>query len=149
MIAYVDTSAFVPLLINEPTTDACRTLWDRSETVFASRLLHVEAAAALSQATVSGRMTSSQLVAARELIEDLWLDIELIELDDAMMRAASDHAVEFGLRGYDAVHCAAAARLAGEPDLVAASGDHALLNAWRELGLTTFDPEGRGGAAAS
>ncbi len=45
----------------------------------------------------------------------------------------------FGLRGYDAVHCAAAGLLEdGQHDVVAASGDESLLEAWRNLGVRTF-----------
>ncbi len=43
-----------------------------------------------------------------------------------------------GLRGYDAVHCAAALWVAG-PDLVAATGDPELLSAWRDDGLSVVD----------
>jgi hypothetical protein len=48
VIGYLDTSAFVPLLIAEPTT-ACRRFWDAAAAVVSSRLLHVETAAALSR----------------------------------------------------------------------------------------------------
>jgi hypothetical protein len=49
----------------------------------------------------------------------------------------------FGLRGYDAVHCASAEQLAG-PDLVAAAGDGQLLEAWHGLGIATFHPNAAG-----
>ena len=67
------------------------------------------------------------------------VEIEVIEVDERLVRAAADLAHRFGLRGYDAVHCAAAVQL-DEPDLVAASGDKHLLATWRELGIATFDP---------
>ena len=45
---------------------------------------------------------------------------------------------EFGLRGYDAVHCATAELLA-VPEFVFASGDKKLLYACEELGMSTAD----------
>ena len=61
---------------------------------------------------------------------------------DALLSAldeAARTAFRFGLRGFDAVHCAAAAMIRGD-DVVAASSDRQLLAAWRDLGLATFDP---------
>lgn len=53
------------------------------------------------------------------------------------MRAAQV-ANRFGLRGYDAVHCASAV-LVNDETLVAAAGDRQLLAAWHVLGVNTFD----------
>jgi predicted nucleic acid-binding protein len=71
----------------------------------------------------------------------LSVELELIEVDERLVRTAADLAHRFALRGYDAVHCAAATQL-DAPDLVAASGDRQLLAAWRALGVATFDPAG-------
>jgi uncharacterized protein with PIN domain len=60
VIGYVDTSAFVPLLINEPTSEACRRFWDDADVVVSSRLLYVETAAALAQARRMGRLTGNK-----------------------------------------------------------------------------------------
>ncbi|ORV18583.1 twitching motility protein PilT [Mycobacterium celatum] len=42
------------------------------------------------------------------------------------------------MRGYDAVHAASAEQL-DDDDVAAASGDQALLTAWMELGMATYD----------
>jgi hypothetical protein len=55
------------------------------------------------------------------------------------MSAAATAAFSFGLRGYDAVHFAAGASIAGGSAALA-SGDAEILEAWRGLGLSTFDP---------
>lgn len=55
MIGYLDTSAFVPLLIDEPTSAACRRFWDDADEVVSSRPRYVETAAALAQARRLGR----------------------------------------------------------------------------------------------
>ena len=138
MIGYLDPAALVPRVVAEPTTEACREFWDASDTVVASRLAYVEASAALAQARRMGRLTGPQLAAARELFEELWQEVSVIEVDEPVVRTAADYAGRFELRGYDAVHCAAADHIE-DVDTVAATGDKKLLHAWRMLGLATFD----------
>ena len=58
MILYLDTSAFVPLLIAEPTSQTCGALWDAADRLATTRLTQVEAAAALAMAERLGRSTT-------------------------------------------------------------------------------------------
>ena len=138
LIAYLDTSAVVPLLVTEPGSDLCQRIWDDADTVVSSRLLYVEAAAALAQARRLRRLTARQHSAALVLVDELWDQIDVVEVDDALARQAADLAHRLALRGYDAVHCAAAHQLA-DPDLVAVTGNRQLLDAWHQLGLATVD----------
>jgi uncharacterized protein len=138
VIGYLDTSAFVPLLVAEPGSPACRRFWDDADAVVSCRLLYVETAAALAQALRMARLDKDQYERARHLLDALWAEVEVIELDELLAAAAAEAAHALGLRGYDAVHCAAAEQLADE-DLVAASGDRRLLDAWSECGLPTYD----------
>lgn len=138
MLVYLDTSALVPLLIEEPTSPACRALWDASDDVVSTPLLYVEAVAALTRAERAGSHRRRVVEAALVVLEDCWADIRPLDVAEPLVHAAAGHARRFGLRGYDAVHCAAAEALAG-PDLIAASGDRRLLSAWRALGLAVFD----------
>jgi predicted nucleic acid-binding protein len=138
VIGYLDTSAFVPLLVAEPGSPACRRFWDDADAVVSCRLLYVETAAALAQALRMARLDKDQYERARHLLDALWAEVEVIELDELLAAAAVEAAHALGLRGYDAVHCAAAEQLADE-DLVAASGDRRLLDAWSERGLSTYD----------
>jgi predicted nucleic acid-binding protein len=141
VIGYLDTSAVVPLLVAEPGSPACRRFWDDADAVVSCRLLYVEAAAALAQAQRMARLDDRQCVRARELLDRLWAEVDVVELDERLAVAAADAAHSLGLRGYDAVHCAAAEQLADE-DLVAASGGRRLLAAWSERGLSTYDTNG-------
>lgn len=139
MLAYVDTSAFVPLLVGEPSSPRCRRLWDDAECVVSTRLLYAETAAALAGAARAGRFDAAQHARALDELDFYWADVQVLDIDDSLVRTAAVYAQRFALRGYDSVHCAAAAALAG-PDVVAASGDRDLLAAWGQLGIATFDP---------
>ena len=76
------------------------------------------------------------------LMERLWSQVDVLEVDEVVARRAGVLAHELALRGYDAVHCATAERL-DDVTLVAASGDRRLLRAWNTLGLATYDTTAR------
>jgi predicted nucleic acid-binding protein len=138
VIVYVDTSALVPLLIDEPTSDACGELWDSARSVTTTRLAYIEAAAALALAERMGRLTAREAQDARAVLGGLWPVVDVIELDQDLMSEASRLAVVHGLRGYDPTHCAAAVA-ANDAELVAASGDSRLLAAWQTEGIAVRD----------
>ncbi|WDZ90989.1 type II toxin-antitoxin system VapC family toxin [Nocardiopsis sp. HUAS JQ3] len=138
MICYFDTSAFVPLLIEESGSEQCLRLWEAADSVVSSRLLCAEAAAALAQAERMSRITSTAYTQAMELLEGLWEEVNVLDVDQVLVERAAGLAREFGLRGYDAVHCASVERLkSGE--LVVACGDRRLLDACEALGMATGD----------
>lgn len=139
MIGYLDTSALVPLVVAEPGSRACRRFWDDADDVVACRLAYVEAAAALAAATRARRLTPDQHRSALALLDRLWAELSVVEVDQRLVGHAAAFADRFALRGYDAVHCASAVQL-DDDDLVAATGDRRLLRAWAELGIATFDP---------
>jgi uncharacterized protein len=136
VIVYVDTSAFVPLLIDEPSSAVCRELWDAADAVATSRLLFVEAAAAMAQATRLHRLRESHRRSAVRLLEQLWREFDVVEVDAIVMRRAAEVAHLCQLRGYDAMHCASAEQL-DDADLVVASGDQHVVGACQQLGLAT------------
>jgi predicted nucleic acid-binding protein len=138
VIGYLDASALVPLLVDEPTSPACRRFWDDADVVVSSRLLYVETAAALSQARRLGRLTEREHPKVRRRLDQMWAEIDVIELDEEVSARAADLAHRLSLRGYDAVHCASAAQL-DDDDVVVASGDQQLLTAWLELGMAIYD----------
>lgn len=142
MIAYFDTSAFVPLLIGQSGTAECWRLWEAADTVAASRVLYVEVTAAMAAARRMRRLGREAEESALGLLEELWGEVQVVEVGDRLARRAATLARRYALRGYDAVHCASAERFEG--DVIAASGDRHLLQVWRELGLETVDPNGAG-----
>ena len=84
------------------------------------------------------RLSARTHAAGLARLDDLYDQVDVIEIDDALVRRSAALASRYALRGYDAVHCASAEQLT-DPDLVAATGDQRLLSAWRSLGLSTFD----------
>ncbi len=136
MIAYFDTSALIPLLVAEPGSDAAGELWDHALRVVSVRLARVEARAALGQAVRTGRLTKAT---ARRLVTELdglLAQLDLVEIDEALVHAAADLADTHGLRAYDAVHLAGALTLEAD-ELVVVAGDQALLAAAHDAGLAT------------
>lgn len=138
MIVYVDTSALVPLLIDEPTSAACGELWDSADRVTCTRLAYIEAVAAVALAERMDRISATEARAGLAVLDELWPVVDVIELDQELMSEAARLAVLHGLRGYDATHCAAAIA-ANDLELVAASGDTRLLAAWRAEGVAVRD----------
>lgn len=138
MIVYFDTSALVPLLIEEPSSQACRRVWDDADDVVLSRLGYVETAAALAKAQRLGRLTSRQQTWALRHLDDLWTQLQIVEIDQTLVARAAHLARQFALRGYGAIHAASAEVVNGD-GVVAGSGDRQLLEAWRGLGITTYD----------
>ncbi len=136
MIAYFDTSAVVPLVVAEAGSARAATLWDGADRAVSVRLVYPEGRAALAQARRLGRLTVRQLRAAVREFEARYLELDLVELDDVLARRAGHLAELHGLRGYDAVHLAAADRVR-DPDLVVVAGDRALLTAAAAEGLAT------------
>jgi uncharacterized protein len=135
VIAYFDTSAVVPLIINEPPTELCSRLWNESSRVVSVRLLYPEGRAALAKAHRMGRITRIQLAGAVADLDSIITEVDHVEVTADLALAAGDLAQSHGLRGYDAVHLAAANAIA-DGDLVLVTGDADLAAAAEALGIS-------------
>lgn len=138
MIVYFDTSALVPMLVGEPSTETCRGLWNAADDVTTSQLAFVESAAALAQGHRLCRLDDGQHRSALRALRRMDDELLTIHVDESLLRRAGELAHEQQLRAYDAVHCATAEKIATS-DLVVAAGDQALLRACQALGLATTD----------
>lgn len=139
MIAYFDTSAVVPLLVQEPTTPHCTRLWDEATRIVSARLVYPEACAALARAVRMGRLTSAQMTAATAELDHVIAQVDFIEITAELARSAGQLAQQRGLRGYGAVHLAAAVSIA-DGDVVFVTADTDIANAARATGLATAVP---------
>lgn len=134
MIAYFDTSAIVPLVVDEASTETCNRLWTESTRVVSVRLIYPEARAALAGAGRIGRLTRSQHNAVVLGLDSLIEEADVIEFSADIAKSAGELAERHGLRGYDAVHLAAALAVADD-DLVLVTGDVELAGAAQAAGI--------------
>lgn len=128
-VAYLDTSAAVKLLMNEPESPALRRWLRRRPERASAALLRVELLRVVRRAGLPRLIPE-----ARRLLAGL----HLIRLDDFLLdRAADLEPAE--LRSLDAIHLAAATSL-GDDLAAVVSYDDRLLAAAGALGLPTATP---------
>jgi hypothetical protein len=138
LICYFDTSAVIPLLVDEASSEVAGRLWDTADHVMSSRLVYPEARAALAQAHRTDRIDSRGLRRVVTDLEGLMGDLDLVEVGPAVVHRAGQLAELLALRGYDAVHLGSAESLA-DPGLVLVAGDRQLLRAAGELQMAVAD----------
>ncbi len=134
MIGYFDTSALIPLLMAEPGSDHAGRMWDAAERVVTVRVAYAEGRAALAHARRLGRLPARGHRSARVAFEDIWVQLDRVEVTAPLVQRAGDLAEQLALRGYDAIHLAAAETVA-DPDLVFVAGDQPLVQAASTLGF--------------
>lgn len=137
MIAYVDTSSLLKLLIDEPGSERAELIWDGADHVVSCRLALVESRAALAAAERGGRLTRAQHRAAKASLRELVEQLDLAEVTAELVDQAAELAEQQALRGYDAVHLAAALRVEAD---VLTSADTALCDAAQRVGLAVANP---------
>ncbi len=134
MIAYFDTSALVPLLVQDDGSARASLMWDEADRTAGVRLIYAESHATLAAARRSGRIEARGLRQAVGELGRLYDQMDVVEASDALVRRAGALAEEYALRGNDAVHLAGAETIAGE-DSVLVAGDGPLCRAAESLGL--------------
>ncbi len=138
MNIYLDTSAVIPVLIAESSSEICRRLWENADRRLSSMLSYVEVAAALAMAERQRRISAAEHDEAWANFNDIWPDVHVVELTGELAASAASLARSLELRGYDAVHCASAVAV-NDSELVAAAGDNRLLAAWQRLCVAVVD----------
>ncbi len=88
-----------------------------------------------------GRTTAAELAEHKKELEADWDNTGIVMPEMNLIRRAGDLAEQFGLRGYDSVHLAAAESLhtAVQNDLVFACFDDDLSRAAKAIGLGVFE----------
>lgn len=137
MITYVDTSTLLKLVIDEDGSDQAVTIWTSADTVASVALIIVEARAALAAASRGRRITATQHADARRELEVLLADLHMVEPTEESIGEAAELAEAEGLRGYDAVHLAAALLVEAT---VLSSADTELCAAAERRGLHIANP---------
>jgi len=137
VITYVDTSTLLKLLVEEDGSERAGLIWDTAESLASASLIVVEGRAVLAAAEGSGRLTRAQLKRAKSDITDLIEEMSLVEITEELIELAADIAEDEVLRGYDAVHLAAALTVEAE---ILSSADAALCDAAERRGLHVANP---------
>lgn len=129
MSLYVDSSALLKRYMDEADSDAADALLRADEALLTARHTIVEVRRNLAR-LLSGR----DLVAARTAFADDLSSFSVIELDQVTCDSAASIAEELGVRTLDALHLAAAQRIA-EPGVGFLTFDLRQAQAARALGL--------------
>jgi uncharacterized protein len=115
-------------------------LRETSELV-SSRIAYVEAHSALARAHAGRRLSAAEHGLVQEAFERLWARIAIVAVDEPLVDRAAALARAHVLRGYDAVHLAAAVMVAGGAPLAFACFDGELRAAAAREGLALYPDE--------
>ena len=137
MITYVDTSTLIKLIVDEEGSDRAELIWQSADSVASVSLVVVEARAALAAAARGNRLSANQLRLAKKELAAFVNDLHVIEITEELINIAAQLAETESLRGYDAVHLAAALFVGAA---VLASADRALCEAAERQGIYIADP---------
>ena len=140
MITYVDTSSFLKLLIEETGSELVGRMWDTADALASVALVVVEARAALAAAERGARLTAAEHVEAKAELSVLLDELTMVAITDDLIAQAAELADGEALRGYDAVHLAAAVTIGAD---VLTSADRELCSAAERRGLHVANPLGR------
>lgn len=108
MILYLDASALVKRFVAEPGTVAVNEIVHRAEVTGTVIICRAEVAAALARAIRTGTLTPTGAAAALQEFRAEWPRLVRLRVTERLMAQADSLAWSHGLRGYDAVHLAAA-----------------------------------------
>jgi predicted nucleic acid-binding protein len=130
VIAYLDTSVLLKLLVDDESgSEGVQRLWLESDFVVCAEIGYAEARAALASARRAARLDDRALSAAKVELRSLWAQMDVVPVTTDLIVAAGDLAEAEALRGYDAVHLAAA--ISAEATVFAAADDRLLVAARR------------------
>lgn len=141
MIVYWDTSALVKGYVEEAgSSEALALLGNETILPGSAIITQVEMASALQKAVRLNNIAEAQTARAWQDFLNDWAAFTCIQISDELIERASQIAFDFKLRGYDALHLAAA--LAWQEALAApvtlATYDRELWQAARQAGLEVW-----------
>ena len=108
MILYMDTSSLVKLYVREDHSEAVRGWVQFTHVVATSRVAYPETVAALARRRREGDLDEAGFQLATTSFGNQWRDFAIMDLNETM---AGELAIEHALRGFDAIHLAAALEL--------------------------------------
>jgi uncharacterized protein len=145
VILYLDTSSLVKTYLEELHSDLVRDWVKEAACVATSRVAYAEALSAFARRHIQGDVEDEKFELVQEVLTVDWTRFILVPVRE---KKAGALAVKHLLRGFDAIHLAAASDLPaafrGEP-VMFSSFDTRLLGAARAEGLDTLHLSSRDG----
>lgn len=111
MICYLDTSALVKLYVNEQGSDTVRELVEASSVVATSKVAYPEARAALARSFREDLLKEKDYHLVVAALQYDWTRYLTLDVSDSLAWLAGELAEKHRLRGFDAIHLAAALTL--------------------------------------
>jgi predicted nucleic acid-binding protein len=108
VIVYLDASALVKRYVVERGSTEVSAQIARADALGTAAISRAEVAAALAKAARVGTLPREEAQAALQVFYAQWPDLVRLQLSEVILTQAGALAWEFDLRGYDAVHLAAA-----------------------------------------
>jgi predicted nucleic acid-binding protein len=136
---YLDTSSLVKLYVAEDGSHVVRQLLAGATVVATSVVAYAETRASLARLRREGVLTASKLASAKREFEEQWPAYLTLEATDSLCRTAGELAEKYSLRGFDSIHLASFAEVAGRAgtdDTTFSSFDARLNQAARKLTRT-------------
>jgi predicted nucleic acid-binding protein len=139
VILYLDTSALVKLFVAEAHCATVRRAVQAAAAVATHLVAYAEACSAFAR-FARARGEAALLSRLRRQLDECWIDWEIVQVEERLVRRAADFCAHYGLRGYDSVHLAAAESIRGVlgvgADFRFGAFDARLAGAATSLGLT-------------
>ena len=139
MILYLDASTLVKRYTEEPGTNEVKEAISRAATVGTSLVSRAEVAAAFAKSVRTGALMSKEAM-QHPSFRSQWPSYVRMRPNESLVAHADSLAWQHGLRGFDAVHLAAAItwRDALDAGVVMATFDRALWKVAAQAGLDVF-----------
>jgi predicted nucleic acid-binding protein len=141
MILYLDTSSLVKLYLEETYSEAVHRWTQEADILATSRVAYPETLAALAQRWRAGDLDDTGFQQTTDTFKAQWPAFASLDLNET---AAGELAITHALRGFDAIHLAAALELCREAAdaLVGFTAfDRRLIQAAKAEGLQVLDAE--------
>lgn len=108
MILYLDASALVKRYVAEPGSAEVNEAISKAGVIGTALISRAELAAALAKAVRMDVLTREDALASLQVFRNEWPDLVRVQVTEIVIARADTLAWEHSLRGYDAVHLAAA-----------------------------------------
>lgn len=140
MIGYLDASALVKRYVAEAGSIDLGNFLVRAAVIGTAAISRAEVSAALAKAVRTKLLSRPEAASALQVFNADWETLIRIQMTEVLVSRAAAVAWDHGLRGYDAVHLAAALfwqEMLGEP-VTLASYDRQLWDAAQAAGLRAW-----------